>query len=431
MDALAAYGSDSDDSDTESTPIFTTSARASEGAASTSATAEGITITTPSKIHSLSNLLPSPKCKSPNSTASTKTVTIPSIPKTSKYHTLPTLESDSDSDEDSEFRKKAKLAAATKNAGSGVGALFAMLPAPKSGQNSSTTASTLAKPSFMPRTIKKTTISTPTLAITSATTKGSVSGKASDTMKGEVEENQSDDEGEGETEAEEPVSFFPLGDAAIGSSMGSSSKSGKTASSTYIPLFFDKKPLTTEEREAQNQIAVDVSTTNEQYAYTGDEEYAYSGNEQYGYMTNDQYAYPTNDQYAYQNYEGYTADMNAHTLQGSSENHSSNMVELDTAALHKLGMRKARDMPINVVDISAKDQMSQAQHVRMAMGANGGQPKPVNLASIEHLKPSLGQKRKHNIMSLAYQAKANEQQLNASWAASRRTKAETQSKYGF
>ncbi|ORZ29010.1 proline-rich protein [Lobosporangium transversale] len=99
--------------------------------------------------------------------------------------------------------------------------------------------------------------------------------------------------------------------------------------------------------------------------------------------------------------------------------------------LHKLGMRKARDMPINVVDISAKDQMSQAQHVRMAMGANGGQPKPVNLASIEHLKPSLGQKRKHNIMSLAYQAKANEQQLNASWAASRRTKAETQSKYGF
>jgi hypothetical protein len=34
-------------------------------------------------------------------------------------------------------------------------------------------------------------------------------------------------------------------------------------------------------------------------------------------------------------------------------------------------------------------------------------------------------------MSLAYEAKANEAQLNANWAASRKTKAETQAKYGF
>jgi hypothetical protein len=47
-------------------------------------------------------------------------------------------------------------------------------------------------------------------------------------------------------------------------------------------------------------------------------------------------------------------------------------------------MRKARDAPINVIDVYAKDQMGQAQQVRATMGTSSQtQPKPVDLASIE------------------------------------------------
>ncbi|KAF9171727.1 hypothetical protein BGX21_010252 [Mortierella sp. AD011] len=416
MNALAAYGSDSEDSGSESTPVSTTPRAQAQGAVSTSKSGGD------SKITSLANMLPPPKSQSSSSSSSnnnisaskkvssTPTASISSIPKTSIYHTLPTLGPDSDSEEEeSEFRKKAKLAEKAKNAGSGVNALFAMLPAPK-GSTSSLSSSASgsgkpasAKPSFMPRTIKKPTpvVKKPVVA-------------AAD------EEKEDDDD-----EDEEPVSFFPLGSAVT--AVPASSTAGKTASNSYIPLFFDKKPLTTEERQAQNQESVDVSITNEQYAYPTNDQYAYD--EQYAYATNDQYAYQTNDAYA-----AYGTDAYAHQGYGSqteSASSSTNTMAIDDAGLQKLGMRKAKDVPINIIDVSARDQMRHAQHARLSMTGSGTQAKPVDLGSIEHLKPTVGQKRKHNIMSLAYQAKANQQQLNASWAASRQTKAETQSKYGF
>ncbi|KAI1314557.1 hypothetical protein EDD11_001986 [Mortierella claussenii] len=412
MDALAAYGSDSDDSGTETTSTYAPSTIKT----ATSAAVGG------AKISSLSSMLPPPKSQSATTTATAAPrATIASIPKTSKYHTLPTLDSDTDSDDESEFRKKAKLADAAKNAGSGVGALFAMLPAPKSGTSvsasesgssgKSSTTTAAAKPSFMPRTVKKP-------VVTAAHKKPALSEK-------DAQADNSDDD---DDDSEMPVSFFPLGAAATATPKASSSASGKAASNSYIPLFFGNKPLTTEEKQVQNQVEVNVSATNEQYAYPGNDQYAYHGSEQYAYATNDQYAYPTNDQYAYQGEEAYAAY--GQQTQSASTAYN-NVIELDNVGLQKLGMRKARDMPINVIDVSARDQMSQAQHVRAAVGASGGNAKPVDLSSIEHLKPTAGQKRKHNIMSLAYQAKANEQQLNAAWSASRRTKAETQSKYGF
>lgn len=45
--------------------------------------------------------------------------------------------------------------------------------------------------------------------------------------------------------------------------------------------------------------------------------------------------------------------------------------------------------------------------------------------------PGAGTKKKHQITYLAYQAKANEQELQAMWAANRHAKRQTQSKYGF
>ncbi|KAF9179164.1 hypothetical protein BGZ51_007159 [Haplosporangium sp. Z 767] len=420
MDALVAYGSDSDDSGSETTiaPVLSTVTKESATSTHTSNAASAST-----KISSLSSLLPPPKSQTSSGTTAggkPKSSALPS--KVSKYSSLPTLEPDSDSEEEeSEFRKKAKLAAAAKS-GAGVGALFAMLPAPKnaltasSASGSASASATKAAPgkaasSLMPRTVKKPATTPKKPAVSVADSKDI----------GDMEEEEESDE--------EPVSFFPLGAAVTSMSTSSSSTTSalnKAASNSYIPLFFDKKPLTTEEQQAKEQAAmVEVSMTNEQYAYPSNEQYAYPTNEQYSYPTNDQYAYSSDGTYAaYDSGAGYVAE-------ASAGGRGANTIELDDVGLQKLGMRKARDMPINVIDVHAKDQMGHAQQLRQSASANHNQPKPVDLASIQHLKPSAGQKRKHNIMHLAYQAKANEQQLNASWAASRQTKAETQSKYGF
>ncbi|CAO3566005.1 unnamed protein product [Mortierella alpina] len=415
MDALAAYGSDWDESDSGLRDHIQPSRTTPAGTASSAATAAAH-----SGISSLSSMLPPPKAQSTSNISSGHAASAGaagSAGKVSKYASLPTMDSDPDSDEELEFRKKAKIAAAANSSGSGVGALFAMLPAPKnasvSGARSTVTVAgkpVTAKAAFMPRTVRKPT-----------------TGSASEKLATKPEAAKDDDE---DDEDEEPVSFFPLGAQVTSIPSGSASASSKAASNTYIPFFFDKKPLTTEEKEAQNTTLVDVSMSNEQYAYPT--------NDQYAYPTNDQYAYPSNDQYSYPP-EAYVADSfepaayaNSNLgSQASTGGRGSNTIELDDVGLQKLGMRKARDGPINVIDVYAKDQMNHAQQVRQAAMASNSQAKPVDLSSIQHLKPTAGQKRKHNIMSLAYQAKANEQQLNASWASSRQTKAETQSKYGF
>ncbi|KAG0234724.1 hypothetical protein BGX31_004463 [Mortierella sp. GBA43] len=349
MDALAAYGSDSDDSGSESVSA-STSNRPSPSTSGSAGTA-----TSGSKISSLSSMLPPPKSQTPSSSTAAATkapsasASAPTQPKTSKYHSLPTLEPDSDSDEEeSVFRKKAKLAEAAKTAGSGVGALFAMLPAPKSTPSSSASEKpATAKPTFMPRTVKK----------PGAPAKKPAPSTAQEAKDGKEGDDDDDDDDEA------PLSFFPLGAAATATP--STGLKGKTASNTFIPLFFDKKPLTTEEQQAQNQEEVDVSLTNEQYSYGGNEQYAY--NDQYAYQSNEAYAYGAD---AYTQYEQETP----------TASHGANAIELD---------------------------------------------------DVGHLKPTATLKRKHNILSLAYEAKANESHLNASWAASRKTKAETQAKYGF
>ncbi|KAF9573882.1 hypothetical protein EC968_007840 [Mortierella alpina] len=421
MDALAAYGSDSDESDSGTNKHLQAPGTIAADPVSSAATAASH-----SRISSLSNMLPPPRAQNTGNSSSGR-ATVAGAPglagKVSKYSSLPTMDSDPDSDEESEFRKKAKIAAAGNSSSSGVGALFAMLPAPKNapapGSRSTITVAgkpVAAKAAFMPRAVKKSTAAS---ASQKPTTKPEAAAK---------DDDEDDDD-------EEPVSFFPLGAQVNAVPSGSSSASSKAASNTYIPFFFDKKPLTTEEKEAQKSTVVDMSLSNEQYA---NDQYAYPTNDQYAYPTNEQYAYPTSEQYSYAT-EGsvvgsVTADAYAHSNHGSDAStggRGGNTIELDKVGLQKLGMRKARDGPINVIDVYAKDQMNHAQQVRQAASASNSQVKPVDLSSIQHLKPTAGQKRKHNIMSLAYQAKANEQQLNASWASSRQTKAETQSKYGF
>ena len=47
------------------------------------------------------------------------------------------------------------------------------------------------------------------------------------------------------------------------------------------------------------------------------------------------------------------------------------------------------------------------------------------------MKPTKGQKRKHNIMYLAFQSKSMENDLKEQFATNRKTKRETQAKYGI
>lgn len=155
---------------------------------------------------------------------------------------------------------------------------------------------------------------------------------------------KADDKDEEEDEDdEEPVSFFPLGAAATKpatSPSSSASASGK-ASNIFIPLFFNKKPLTTEEKrrleEEANATYVEVSASNEQYAYPSNDQYAYPSNDQYAYPTNDQYAYPTNDQYAYDQHAYPTNEQYGYDQAGSSTGHTpannANVMTLDEASV--------------------------------------------------------------------------------------------------
>lgn len=107
---------------------------------------------------------------------------------------------------------------------------------------------------------------------------------------------------------------------------------------------------------------------------------------------------------------------------------------LDDAAMEKLcgsGKRtkRARIEDINIVDIRGDEVMpSQEEWMRHALANSTEIPKAKPAAGTEASGLS---KRKHQITYLAYQAKANEQELQAMWAANRQSRRQTQSKYGF
>lgn len=92
--------------------------------------------------------------------------------------------------------------------------------------------------------------------------------------------------------------------------------------------------------------------------------------------------------------------------------------------------KRARKGDIQFIDIS-QDQVAsshdewQRNHLQ---SATGQQPtgRPVGVGDL-----SAGTKKKHQITYLAYQAKANEAELQAMWAANRQNRRQTQSKYGF
>lgn len=91
--------------------------------------------------------------------------------------------------------------------------------------------------------------------------------------------------------------------------------------------------------------------------------------------------------------------------------------------------KRARHDDIQFIEISQDEvKPSQEEWMRTSLQA---ETEPQQQRGPIQVAPGAGTKKKHQITYLAYQAKANEQELQAMWAANRQSRRQTQSKYGF
>lgn len=332
------------------------------------------TVTTVTKKHSLTSLLPPPKNKR---NGPVKIVV-----------DLPVKDDEDDSEKDQISKK-------TKSSGSD---LFALLPAPKrpitgKEQKSSTNKSTdlankptIASTSFVPHTLTKRK---------SVAQKNSNLSQTVSKIKGKEVKVHSDDE-ETKDKANFTESFFPLGDEIT----------------NIIPnnVIEDKSSFKT----TNNSDKINSSNIESTEDYNVNDDYYYNYNYQWDAGTN-----------SYMEYPDYYHD--GSQLQQQSSEQAQPDSQIDDEVIQKLGGRRGKEGPIVIREINAADQMADAWQAQMGeltkpgRGGSGG----------IHFKPTKGQKRKHNLMYLAHQAAAMENDLKEQFAANKKTKRETQAKYGF
>ncbi|RHZ89341.1 hypothetical protein Glove_16g187 [Diversispora epigaea] len=131
----------------------------------------------------------------------------------------------------------------------------------------------------------------------------------------------------------------------------------------------------------------------------------------------DYYGTNTNDQEYFNNNESCQSIQESEQIQSSWEP--------DEEVFQKLGGRRGKNEgPIKIKEINAADQMANAWQSQITDVS-----KPAKGSS--HYKPTKVQKRKHNLMYLAYQANAMENDMKEQHASNKKTKRETQAKYGF
>lgn len=127
--------------------------------------------------------------------------------------------------------------------------------------------------------------------------------------------------------------------------------------------------------------------------------------------------------------EQQSTEWNESTVQPSSS-HASDGDNINIEAL--IGARAAkrsRKEDIQFIDIS-QDQVTSNQDEWMRNQLQSEtQYQPTGRLNVGD--PGAGTKKKHQITYLAYQAKANEAELQAMWATNRQSRRQTQSKYGF
>lgn len=108
-----------------------------------------------------------------------------------------------------------------------------------------------------------------------------------------------------------------------------------------------------------------------------------------------------------------------------------NPLELDEKALQILcgNKKKRQQMAMNIVDLSGEEVMPDSKEWLLKQLSE-----EKKVRSHSHKKgtgPSSQQRRKHQITYLAFQAKAQELELQNQWANNRMSRRQTQSKYGF
>ncbi|KAJ1918687.1 hypothetical protein IWQ60_007439 [Tieghemiomyces parasiticus] len=158
--------------------------------------------------------------------------------------------------------------------------------------------------------------------------------------------------------------------------------------------------------------------------------------ESYPYATVDPAAYQY-DYTAYYNgaYPGHGYDQTA--IAAPATNGTAADFSLDDEALRKMGGRRALRAGVKLQDISQTTQLHNATTHTPAFQASAPPlDGPASASSgtttaPDHLKPSQMQKRKNNIMSLAFQSVENETKIKELYASGRQSKRETQGKYGF
>lgn len=105
--------------------------------------------------------------------------------------------------------------------------------------------------------------------------------------------------------------------------------------------------------------------------------------------------------------------------------------QIDEEAMKALcGAKRARrgDGPSVVIDLSGDQVLPNRDEWLRNQLQSTTEYQPRGMVDEE---PAAGTKKKHQITYLAHQAKANEQELQAMWAANRHTRRQTQNKYGF
>ncbi|CAG8582119.1 11037_t:CDS:2, partial [Scutellospora calospora] len=270
--------------------------------------------------------------------------------------------------------------------------LLSLLPAPKRtitnerklNDNRSTTQTTAKTTTFVPHTITK---------------KKPITKSDNPLNSNNIEAKQLIIKNEDDTEEANAIteSFFPLGPEITNIKSINETKDVSIASITTGDSYASTDALNT----------TDFSFSNDEYA----------SNE---YYNDGQWQENAN---AYVEYQGIYDE--SHQQIGSEQTQSN--WELDDEMFQKLGGRRGKkEGPIKIKEINAADQMADAWQSQVA---NLSKPTRGSGEGSGRLKPTRGQKRKHNLMYLAFQATSMESEMKEQHATNRKTKRETQAKY--
>ncbi|KAI8379450.1 mitotic checkpoint regulator, MAD2B-interacting-domain-containing protein [Radiomyces spectabilis] len=341
---------------------------------------------------SLASLLPAPK-KTTASSTSSSTATSTTSPSKSKpvfYVDVPKRLYDDDEDEEEKKNKKPKMARTT-------GDLADLLPAPKHSANSFLAAaaakkaatpsiSSASSSSSLSASINKQKQATPT-----PTPKKPVINATPDVDESTVEEETVEDQVD-DSVTKHSGPFFRLG-------------SDLTAAPSY--------PSTTTKVETYQTTEEAVPSSTE--PTTADTETVYIED------PNAMYAYGTDPSLYYQYYQ-----QQQEWEEAQNEKLETAEGDLNEAALHQLGGRRAKGAGVQIKTINQQDMLPSDTWRAQALASA-----PTFASSGPALTASKAQLKKNNIMALAAQAQSLQDKLEEQYAQNRRTKRETQSKYGF